>query len=157
MLGHEVTVYDSKSEAGGMLRFALPEYRLPKAALRREIELIERLGVKFIFNTRVGLDVPLNELADRFDSSSSPSGLERILGLSAGHGVEGRLSRAALPGSGGERRESAHRENVAIIGGGNAAIDSARTALRRGAEVTVFYRREIRTCLPSRKNTGREG
>jgi len=68
MLGHEVTVYDSKSEAGGMLRFALPEYRLPKAALRREIELIERLGVKFIFNTRVGLDVPLNELADRFDS-----------------------------------------------------------------------------------------
>ena len=57
MLGHDVTVFDSKSEAGGMLRFALPEYRLPKAILRREIELIERLGVKFTFNTRVGVDM----------------------------------------------------------------------------------------------------
>ena len=48
MLGHDVTVFDSKAEAGGMLRFALPEYRLPKGILRREIELIERLGVKFV-------------------------------------------------------------------------------------------------------------
>ena len=55
-------------EAGGMLRFALPEYRLPKPVLRREIELIERLGVKFVFNTRVGTDIPLNELDDRFDA-----------------------------------------------------------------------------------------
>ncbi len=68
MLGHDVTVYDAKSEAGGMLRFALPEYRLPKAVLAREIDLIERLGVKFIFNTRVGFDIPLNEMDDRFDS-----------------------------------------------------------------------------------------
>ena len=51
-----------------MLRFALPEYRLPKAVLRKEIELIERLGVKFVFNTRVGFDLPLNELDDRFDA-----------------------------------------------------------------------------------------
>ena len=55
-------------EAGGMLRFALPEYRLPKPVLRREIELIERLGVKFVFNTRVGTDIPLNELDERFDA-----------------------------------------------------------------------------------------
>ncbi len=67
MLGHDATVYDSKSEAGGMLRFALPEYRLPKGILRREIELIERLGVKFTFNTRVGVDVALNDLDDHFD------------------------------------------------------------------------------------------
>src|SRR5271165_6737113 len=62
MLGHDVTVYDSQSEAGGMLRFALPEYRLPKSALRHEIELIEKLGVKFTFNTRVGVDISLNDL-----------------------------------------------------------------------------------------------
>src|SRR5246127_853035 len=67
LLGHEVTVYDSKSEAGGMLRFALPEYRLPKSMLRHEIELIERLGVKFSFNTRVGVDLALNDLDDHFD------------------------------------------------------------------------------------------
>ena len=54
LLGHDVTVFDEKAEAGGMLRFAIPEYRLPKAILRREVELIERLGVKFMFNTRMG-------------------------------------------------------------------------------------------------------
>ena len=68
MLGHDVTVFDEKAEAGGMLRFALPEYRLPKAVLRKEIELIERLGVKFTFNTRIGFDISLNELDDRFDA-----------------------------------------------------------------------------------------
>ena len=103
--GHDVTVFDSKAEAGGMLRFALPEYRLPKAVLRREIELIERLGVKFSFNTRVGV----RHVAER---SRRPlrRGLpldrhvERIVGLSAGHGVEGRVSGADVPGSGGEGR-----------------------------------------------------
>ena len=68
LLGHDVTVFDSLAEAGGMLRFALPEYRLPKPVLRREIELIERLGVKFIFNTRVGFDISLNDLDEQFDA-----------------------------------------------------------------------------------------
>jgi NADPH-dependent glutamate synthase beta subunit-like oxidoreductase len=68
LLGHDVTVYDSKPAAGGMLRFALPEYRLPKSALEREIDLIEKLGVKFVLNTRIGFDVPLNDLDDRFDA-----------------------------------------------------------------------------------------
>jgi NADPH-dependent glutamate synthase beta subunit-like oxidoreductase len=80
MLGHDVTVYDSKSEAGGMLRFALPEYRLPKGILRREIELIERLGVKFSFNTRVGVDLFLNDLDDHFDMVFSPSERGKNLG-----------------------------------------------------------------------------
>ena len=143
MLGHEVTVYDSKSEAGGMLRFALPEYRLPKAALRREVELIERLGVKFIFNTRIGLDVPLNELADRFDSVFISIGTWKESWVYQ-PGTEMKGVYPALlfleAVSKGERVPIG--KNVAIIGGGNAAIDSARTALRRGAEVTVFYRRE---------------
>jgi len=143
MLGHDVTVYDSKSEAGGMLRFALPEYRLPKAALRREVELIERLGVKFIFNTRVGLDVPLNELADRFDSVFISIGTWKESWVYQ-PGTEMKGVYPALlfleAVSKGERVPIG--KNVAIIGGGNAAIDSARTALRRGAEVTVFYRRE---------------
>lgn len=61
MLGHDVTLYDAKAEAGGMLRFALPEFRLPKSVLAREIDLIKRLGVNFVFNTRIGFDIPLNE------------------------------------------------------------------------------------------------
>jgi len=143
MLGHEVTVYDSKSEAGGMLRFALPEYRLPKAALRREIELIERLGVKFIFNTRVGFDVPLNELADRFDSVFISIGTWRESWVyQPGTELKGVYPALLFLEAVAKGERVPIGKNVAVIGGGNAAIDSARTALRRGAEVTVFYRRE---------------
>src|SRR5579871_2352643 len=62
LLGHDVTIFEAKSEAGGMLRFALPDYRLPKSILRREIELIERMGVKFVCNSRIGFDISLNEI-----------------------------------------------------------------------------------------------
>jgi NADPH-dependent glutamate synthase beta subunit-like oxidoreductase len=72
MLGHDVTIFEERSEGGGMLRFAIPEYRLPKSVLRRELDLIERIGVKMIFNTRVGFDIPLNELAGSFDAVSIP-------------------------------------------------------------------------------------
>jgi NADH-quinone oxidoreductase subunit F len=68
MLGHDVTIFEERSEAGGMLRFAIPEYRLPKSVLRRELDLIEGVGVKMVFNTRIGFDVPLNDLASQFDA-----------------------------------------------------------------------------------------
>ena len=68
MLGHDVTIFEERGEAGGMLRFAIPEYRLPKSVLRRELDLIEGVGVKMVFNTRIGFDVPLNELASQFDA-----------------------------------------------------------------------------------------
>jgi len=143
LLGHDVTVYESKSEAGGMLRFALPEYRLPKGMLRREIELIERLGVKFVFNTRVGFDLALNDLDDRFD----------MIFLSIGTWKESWVYQSGTELNGvypalifleavaaGQNIQLGRR--VAVIGGGNAAIDSARTALRQSCDVTVFYRRE---------------
>ena len=68
LLGHDVTVYESNPEAGGMLRYALPEYRLPKDVLDKEIELIRRMGVKFIFNTLVGTDITLNDLDAMYDA-----------------------------------------------------------------------------------------
>ena len=68
LLGHEVTVYESNAEPGGMLRFALPEYRLPRNVLDREIEIIRRLGVKFVLNSRIGADIALNDLEDKFDA-----------------------------------------------------------------------------------------
>jgi NADH-quinone oxidoreductase subunit F len=143
LLGHDVTVYESKPEAGGMLRFALPEYRLPKHPLQREIDLMTHLGVKFVFNTRIGTDIPLNDLDDRYD----------MIFLSIGTWKEswvyqpGTELRGVYPAlvfleavARGENVPIGRK--VAVIGGGNAAIDSARTALRKGAEVTVFYRRE---------------
>ena len=68
LLGHEVTVYESNPEPGGMLRYALPEYRLPKRVLRREVELIRRMGVKFECNARVGTDITLNDLDKQYNA-----------------------------------------------------------------------------------------
>ncbi len=143
MLGHDVTVYDSKSEAGGMLRFALPEYRLPKSILAREIELIERLGVEFVFNTRIGSDLALNDLDDHFDMVFLAIGTWKESWVYQSgtelKGVHPALNFLEAVAAGQEVNLG---RRVAIIGGGNAAIDSARTALRKGCEVTVFYRRE---------------
>ena len=143
MLGHDVTVFEERSEAGGMLQFAIPEYRLPKAVLRKELELIEAVGVKFEFQTRVGIDLPLNDLAENFDA----------VFLSIGTWKESWLY---LPGTELKNvypaliflEAVARKEGpvvgarVAVVGGGNAAIDSARTVLRMGAQPTIFYRRE---------------
>jgi NADH-quinone oxidoreductase subunit F len=143
LLGHDVTVVDSRSEPGGMLRFALPAYRLPKDVLAREVGLIERLGVHFVLNTRVGFDIPLGDLDDRYDAVFISIGAWResrvdLPGaeLTGVHHALMFLESAAR----GEDVQPGHR--VAVIGGGNAAIDSARTALRAGSSVTVIYRRE---------------
>jgi NADPH-dependent glutamate synthase beta subunit-like oxidoreductase len=143
LLGHDVTVFDPMPEPGGMLRYALPEYRLPKSVLRREIELIERLGVKFVLNTRVGTDITLNELDERYDSIFLAIGTWKESWVYL-PGTELKGVYPALPLL--EMISKAEAvplgKKVVVIGGGNAAIDSARTALRLGAEVTVVYRRE---------------
>ena len=143
LLGHDVSVYDSLSEAGGMLRFALPEYRLPKPVLHREIELIERLGVKFIFNTRIGFDISLNELDEQFDAVCLAIGTWKESWVYL-PGTELKGVFPALPflESVAKGDSVPLGRKVVVIGGGNAAIDSARTALRMGSSVTVVYRRE---------------
>jgi len=143
LLGHDVTVYDSKSEAGGMLRFVLPEYRLPKEILRREIELIERLGVKFICNVRIGADLALNDLDDLFDMVFLSIGTWKESWVyQSGTELKGVYPALNLLEAVAAGQSVSLGRRVAIIGGGNAAIDSARTALRKGCDVTVFYRRE---------------
>jgi NADH-quinone oxidoreductase subunit F len=143
LFGHDVTVFDPLPEAGGMLRFALPEYRLPKPVLARELELIERLGVKFVFNTRIGFDIPLNDLDERFDAVCLAIGTWKESWVYL-PGTELKGVFPALPFlesiSKGEAVDLGRK--VVVIGGGNAAIDSARTAQRLGADVTVVYRRE---------------
>lgn len=143
MLGHEVTVFEEKSEAGGMLRFAIPEYRLPKAVLRRELDLIEGVGVKFLFHTRIGFDLSLNDLAGQFDAVFLSIGTWKESWLYL-PGTELAGVYPALPflESIARNEPVSVGKKVAVIGGGNAAIDSARTLLRRGCEVTIFYRRE---------------
>ena len=143
MLGHDVTIFEERSEAGGMLRFAIPEYRLPKSVLRRELDLIEGVGVKMVFNTRIGFDLPLNDLASQFDAVFLSIGTWKESWLYL-PGTELKNVHPALPFlesvARGEKISMGAR--VAIIGGGNAAIDSARTVLRMGAGATILYRRE---------------
>ena len=143
MLGHDVTVFDAKSEAGGMLRFALPDYRLPKSVLRREVELIERVGVKFVFDTRIGVDISLNELHERFDAVFISIGTWKESWVYLpGTELKGVHTALHFLESVAQPKEFPLGRRVAIIGGGNAAIDSARTALRKGSEVLILYRRE---------------
>jgi NADH-quinone oxidoreductase subunit F len=143
MLGHDVTIFEERSEAGGMLRFAIPEYRLPKSVLRRELDLIEGVGVKMEFNVRVGFDLPLNELASRFDAVFLSIGTWKESWLYL-PGTELKGVYPALPflESVAKHEPVSMGARVAVIGGGNAAIDSARTMLRKGAQVTILYRRE---------------
>jgi NADH-quinone oxidoreductase subunit F len=143
LFGHEVKIYESHAEAGGMLRFALPEYRLPKAVLSKEIELIRRLGVQFEFNKNVGTDISLNDLGIDYDAVFLSIGTWKEAWVYL-PGTELKGVMPALLFLEGIAKEAPVPlgQRVAIIGGGNAAIDSARTALRRGATVTVIYRRE---------------
>ncbi len=143
LLGHDVTVFEERHEAGGMLRFAIPEYRLPKTVLQHELDLIEGVGVKFVFNTRVGFDLSLNDLANSYDAVFLSVGTWKESWLYL-PGTEMKTVHPALPflESVARREPMPIGRRLAVIGGGNAAIDSARTALRMGSRVTIFYRRD---------------
>jgi NADH-quinone oxidoreductase subunit F len=143
LLGHEVTAYDPNPEPGGMLRYALPEYRLPREVVRREVELIRRMGVKFQCGVTVGTDISLNDLDNQYNAVFLAIGTWKEAWVYL-PGTELKGVVPALPFLESVARGEPVRigGKVAIIGGGNAAIDSARTALRMGAEVTVIYRRE---------------
>ncbi len=126
-----------------MLRYALPEYRLPKAALDKEIELIERLGVKFEFNVQVGEDISLNDIGGKFDAVFLAIGTWKEAWVYlAGTELTGVVPALPFLESVAVGQVQPIGELVVVIGGGNAAIDSARTARRLGADVTVVYRRE---------------
>jgi NADH-quinone oxidoreductase subunit F len=143
LLGHQVTVFDDHEEPGGMLRYAIPEYRLPKSVLRNEIELIHRLGVTMACNTRVGTDISLNELAEQFRAVFLSIGTWKESWLYLpGTELKGVLPALPYLQSAVTGQAALEANRVAIIGGGNAAIDAARTALRQGAAATIFYRRE---------------
>lgn len=141
--GHEVTVYEALPEPGGMLRYAIPEYRLPKKELKKEISYIEKLGVKIQCDTEVGKDITLETIKNDFDAIFIGAGAPKGLLL----GVEGEELPEVVDGIRFLRSVNTGDpvkigRNVAVIGGGNTAIDCARTAKRLGSEnVKLIYRR----------------
>ncbi len=143
LLGHEVTVFENKAEAGGMLRYAIPEYRLPKRVLAQEVELIRRLGVKFQFGAGVGSAVTLNELDEGFDAVFLAIGTWKESWVYLpGTELKGVLPALPFLESVATGTNPALGRRMTVIGGGNAAVDSARTAVRMGMEATIVYRRE---------------
>ena len=141
--GHSVTIFEALPEAGGMLRVGIPEYRLPKDILRQEIGYIQKLGVEIKTGVRVGKDVTLKDLKKGYDAVFVGAGAHGGMKL----GVEGEDIPGVMEGIGFLRAvslgEKVHvGKKVAVIGGGNTAVDCARTAKRLGAEeVTMVYRR----------------
>ncbi len=139
--GYSVSVFEALPEPGGMLRYGIPDYRLPKDILKADIKEITDIGVKIITDTEI--DCPESLIQQGFDAILVAIGAHQAIGL----GVPGYDSPGVLTGIDflrevnlGNKVELGSR--VAIIGGGNTAMDSARTALRLGArEVTVIYRR----------------
>ncbi len=141
-LGYNVTVFEAASEPGGMLRLGIPEYRLPRAVLDKQIDWIRAHGVIIECGMRAGTDVPWWTLLSSFDAVFLSTGAQQSKALGvpgdALSGVESGLDflRAV---NGGARPTLGRR--VVVVGGGNTAMDCARTALRLGAEATVLYRR----------------
>ena len=144
--GHAVTVYDQMPEMGGMLRYGIPEYRLPKAILKAETDAIAALGVTFVNNFKIGRDAEFDKLRTWFDAVIVSNGAWKSTAMRVKgeelKGVWGGIDflRAVVTG-----QKPDIGERVAIVGGGNTAMDACRTAVRVGAkEVFVVYRRTRR-------------
>jgi NADPH-dependent glutamate synthase beta subunit-like oxidoreductase/ferredoxin len=140
--GYSVAIYESRPQPGGMLRYGIPDYRLPPEVLDAEIARIERLGVEIQLGIRVGRDLTLEELRARHDELYVGIGAQRGRGLD----IPGADGPSVWTGTDylsavnvGETVALGHR--VVVVGGGNTAVDAARTARRQGAEVTLVYRR----------------
>ncbi len=140
--GFQVKMYEASREPGGMMRFGIPSYRLPKDVLAQEIEAVLRLGVDLECNVKVGVNIPFDQLLHDYDAV--------FLGLGAQKGatvsIPGEEARGVYSGveflkeiNSGRKLEVGR--NVVVVGGGNTAMDCARVAKRLGADVSIVYRR----------------
>lgn len=160
-LGYDVTIFEAFHEPGGVLVYGIPEFRLPKDLVKKEIDKLKRLGVKFQMNTIIGKTLTIDDLfQDGFKAVfiGSGAGLPRFMGID-GENLNGvysaneYLTRVNLmkaydfPNS---HTPVKLGEKIAVVGGGNVAMDAARSALRLGArEVHIIYRRSMEE-LPAR-------
>lgn len=149
--GHDVTVYEALHEIGGVLKYGIPEFRLPNPIVDKEIEMLREIGVRFFTDVVVGKTLSYDDLMNEGYKAvfvASGAGLPRFMGI-PGENLNGIMSsneyltRINLMGAGrGGDTPVFKGKHVAVIGGGNTAMDSVRTALRMGAEkATIVYRR----------------
>lgn len=153
--GYKVTVFEELNKPGGMLYWGIPSYRLPRNILDGEIDDIHKLGVDIRLNTRIGKDISVAQLEKDYDYIYLATGAHKSQKM----GVPGEDLKNVFGGVEFLRDFNANEDkwfkgklslgkNVAVIGGGNSAIDAARVALRLGANVTILYRR-LRQDMPA--------
>ena len=149
--GYAVTVFESTPAVGGMLRWGIPAYRLPKDVLDYEVELIRRKGIKFVYNTRVGIDISMEKLRRENDAVFLSVGTQSSRKL----GVEGEEKTGIAYGleflrlAGDQDHRSKLNGKVVVIGGGNVAVDVARSAIRLGADAVEMISLEQRYEMPA--------
>ncbi|CCZ50935.1 MAG: NADPH-dependent glutamate synthase [Acinetobacter sp.] len=158
--GHEVTIFEALHEFGGVLRYGIPPFRLPRTVLDREIKNLKDMGVKFEKNVIVGKSITLKQLKeDGYDAIfiCSGAGLPKMMNI-PGENLNGVysanefLTRVNLMGADGKESVTPLRvgKAVAVIGGGNVAMDAARTAVRVGFEKVYIVYRRTEPELPAR-------
>ncbi len=149
--GYDVTVYEALHQIGGVLKYGIPEFRLPNSVVDREIAVLESYGVKFIKDCVIGKTLSYDDLLNEGYAGlfvASGAGLPRFMGIPGENLINVMssneyLTRINLMGAGqpGYATPVPRAKRAAIIGGGNTAMDSCRTARRMGAEAIVVYRR----------------
>lgn len=144
LMGHKVTVYEKRKHLGGMLRYGIPNYRLPRAILDAEVQSILSLGIEVHTGVNVGTDITFDELQRNYDCLYIAIGAH----TDKKTGIEGEDSKGVisavelLRGIGDDEMPDFTGQNVVVIGGGNVAMDVTRSAIRLGAKkVTCVYRR----------------
>lgn len=140
--GYEVTVFESMPHAGGWLRYGIPEYRLPKSILDKEIELMCRNGMQIECGKKLGEDITLSSLSEQYDAVCLAVGASKAVEMNyAGSDLDGCYLGVDYLKDYVTDKNYLTGKKVAVIGGGNTAIDCARTAVRDGADTTLIYRR----------------
>jgi NADPH-dependent glutamate synthase beta subunit-like oxidoreductase/ferredoxin len=141
--GYQVTCYDSLPYGGGTMLIGVPAFRLPREAIEMDVRLVERLGVTFVFDTTIGIDIPFADLQREFDAIAITAGAMNPVYLDLpGADLEGVQYGIDFMKKANLGQELAVGRNVVVIGGGYTAMDCSRTSLRHGAEhVTIAYRR----------------
>ncbi len=161
-LGYKVTVYEALHVAGGVLMYGIPEFRLPKAIVQQEIDGLKKMGVDFECNMVIGKVLTIDELMDEYGYEAvfvgSGAGLPRFMGI-PGESLKGvysanefltriNLMKAYREGA---KTPIQHARNVAVVGGGNVAMDAVRTAKRLGAEHAIIAYRRTEDEMPCRR------
>lgn len=141
--GHNVTIFEMMEKPGGMLRYGIPEYRLPKAVIDSEVDIIKHIGVKINYGVKLGEDITLNELRNNYDATFLAMGAWKASSMrTEGEHLPGVLGGIDFLQEVAKGNEVELGNKVVVVGGGNTAMDVARTAVRLGVEdVTVLYRR----------------